>query len=385
MSNSKIFNTMKNILYLLSISIIFLGLNACEPNKDIYDELPNNDSTLLANINKIPADSEYTLSDADYELSSNESVANYKNFSANAPVADYLPEIINELFLTDPGAELQVTYNFYDSFYLGDTIPDYELDSADYTSSYYNYDNFNGLYTFLNSKYPEAEEGDLITLTYAWYFGGGVTDTVSNTFVSLGDETWTYAYKLTSSDYSAMGQTYPNFGDEDDAEFRLPIYLQSLNTDYIEYQYAQAGDVVYILYDLYSGGLSQEVLKLEKSATAWEVIGSITQQVASMTSSSAAWSFVPPIEFIETTEPHTREYTLTNADYALVGNGTYYNFDVRPGANEESIDVRISKISTILKANFADLAIGDIFLVNYNIYDGSADTWQLTLKAVEKE
>ena len=359
-------------------------MNACEPNKDIYDELPNNDSLRLANLDKVPADSEYTLTDDDYELSSNESVANYKNFSESAPVADYLPEIINELFLTDPGAELQVTYNYYQSLYLNDTIADYELDSADYSSSYYNFDNFNGLYLFLNSNYPDAGKGDLITLTYAWYFGGGVTDTVSNTFVNLGDDEWTYAYALESADYTAMGQSYPNFGDEDDAEFRVPIYLQGLNTDYVEYQYAQEGDVVYILYNLYSGGLTQEILKLVKSTSGWDIIGSVTEQTASMTSSSAAWSFVPPIEFVETTATHTREYTLTNADYALVGNGTYYNFDVRPGANEESLDVRIEKISTILKANFADLAIGDIFLVHYDIYDGSADTWDITLEAVEK-
>ena len=69
----------------------------------------------------------------------------------------------------------------------------------------------------------------------------------------------------------------------------------------------------------------------------------------------------------------------------MVGNGKYGNFDVREGADEEDVAVRIEKISTILKANFNDLAVGDIFEVTYKVYTGSSDTWTINLEVVLDE
>ena len=40
--------------------------------------------------------------------------------------------------------------------------------------------------------------------------------------------------------------------------------------------------------------------------------------------------------------------SVSAADYDLVGNGRYGNFDVRSGKNEESVEVRLTKINTIL-------------------------------------
>lgn len=364
---------------------MLMGFNACDPNEDIYDGLPNNDSTYLANMNKIEPVPEYTLTEPDYELSSNEAVANYKNFSESAPAKEYLPEIINALFLTDAGSELVVNYNYYESLHLNDTIPTYELDSADYPAypdpgGYYNFSSYNSLYGFLGTNYPDAEKGDIVTLTYAYYFGGGVTDTVPVDYVSLGDEEWTYAYELTSDDYTAMGQTYPNFGDKDDAEFRVPIYLQSFNSDYIDYQYAKEGDVIYILYNLYDDGTTtQEVLKLEKSASDWDVIGSVTEQSADFTSGSDSWNMVPPIDFIKSSGTANKEYTLTKEDYEMVGNGQYHNFD-------ETDDVVLEKISTVLKAHpELEIAIGDIILVHYDYYSGAVTELDMTLEAIAAE
>ncbi|WP_462282063.1 hypothetical protein, partial [Salinivirga cyanobacteriivorans] len=320
----------------------------------------------------------------DYELSSNESVANYHNFSESSPADEYLAEIIDQLFLAEPGAEVEISYDFYNPLYVGDTLQAYELDTSDYTNSYNNFDDYDDIYLFLQGYISNAGRGDIIDLTYRWY--DGYTDTLTNTFVYLGNDDWSITYVLNNDDYEAMGMTnYPNFSDIDVARHRIAIYLETLNTDVMEYQYAEEGDEAFILYDLYDDGLSQNIMHLNKGEYEWNVIGSLIQKTAALTASSEGWSFVPPIEFIESDKAPTREYTLTESDYELVGNGNYYNFDVRPGANEELLSVRIDKISTILKANFSDLAVGDVFLVHYDIYNGSNETWDITLEAIAKE
>jgi len=68
---------------------------------------------------------------------------------------------------------------------------------------------------------------------------------------------------------------------------------------------------------------------------------------------------------------------LTSADYELVGNGNYGNFDVRAGKAEESEEVRLDKINTILLNNFPDSAEGQKYSVDYNVYSGAAEIWNM--------
>ncbi len=72
------------------------------------------------------------------------------------------------------------------------------------------------------------------------------------------------------------------------------------------------------------------------------------------------------------------EYTLTNSDYELVGNGKYHNFDVRTGKSESDPLVILSKLNTILDNNF-EYKEGDAIEVTFAIYDGSksTDTWNM--------
>jgi hypothetical protein len=74
---------------------------------------------------------------------------------------------------------------------------------------------------------------------------------------------------------------------------------------------------------------------------------------------------------------NTIKYTLTSADYALVGNGYYNNFDVRSGKAEELESVRLDKINTILLNNFPGMAEGQKFSVSYAIYNGAAGIWEM--------
>jgi hypothetical protein len=71
-------------------------------------------------------------------------------------------------------------------------------------------------------------------------------------------------------------------------------------------------------------------------------------------------------------EPTISAYTLTDADYDLVGNGRFDNFDIRVGRDEETIDARRAKIQTILLNNFPNAADASKYAVTYEVYDGSS-------------
>lgn len=368
---------MKNILKFAIMGLIALGMNACDPMEDIYDDLPNDDSTNLANINKMPAVDTYTLTESDYALSSNDSIALKKFFSALYPASEYLPEIINTLFLVEAGAEMTVTYNFNNPFDYGNVV-EYTLDSADYDNDYANFSNATSVKNFATDNYT-GERGDLVYLTYRFRHSG-ITDTVTSPVVNTNGSNWEVAYQLTSADYTAMGQSYANFSDEEVAKYRLAIYLEDLATKVLNFKYAEVGTSAYIVYDFYSGGSSKKLMQLTLGTNGWEAIESTYPKSSSFTSGSSSWNIVPPIAFIETTTEHTREYTLTEDDYALVGNGNYDNF-------EESLAIVIDKISTILKSNFTDLTVGDIFLVHYRYYIGGGVTEDrsILLQAVASE
>ncbi len=362
---------MKNIIQILMAVAIFLGFAACEPNEDIYDELPDEDSTTLANIDKMAPMDSYMLTDADYELSSNYSVANYHNFSESAPPKENMPEILNKLFLVEPGAEMEVIYNYYAPLYMGDTI-------ANTTATDTVFYNNNEIYTYLNET-QTGEKGDLVVLTYDWE---EEANTLTHTFINTGIS-WHIAYMLQPNDYSEMNVDTDYFDNEGLAAERIPVYLGTFASGVFNYQFDTEGDEAYIFYEAYDDGeLEMFVMHLEIMSGSWTIIGSTVSKTGTVIANNESWSFIPAIDFIETSEPHTHEYTLTDEDYELVDNGQYYNFDVRPGANEEPVEVRIEKISTILKTRISDLEIDDIFLVHYDVYTGSAEEWDITLKAV---
>ena len=161
-----------------------------------------------------------------------------------------------------------------------------------------------------------------------------------------------------------MGRNYPNFKYKDDAEHKIGIYLKTL------LPYAYENDDVVTLYnwrhkvnDNYV--IDVNVAPFHFDGTNWNYIGSTIEQTIKFGHNGTAW------------EPdNTIVYTLTNDDYVLVGNGQYFNFDVRSGKDDETEEARIAKINTILLNNFPNAQEGQKYLVRYAIYNGSAGTWE---------
>ncbi len=167
----------------------------------------------------------------------------------------------------------------------------------------------------------------------------------------------------------------------------------------IKFPYAQEGTKYLVVYKFYGKKKKDD----EKNSTfkqaqeytltngVWKPYSSVTEKTATMSYKVAkkTWEFVPPITFVKTDktdEEATASYTLTNADYKLVGNGRYNNFDIREGKADADESVIISKITIILK-NQTKVAIkeGNVYAVTYKYYDGKEGQKTINLKGVLAE
>lgn len=222
---------------------------------------------------------------------------------------------------------------------------------------------------------PTAAEGSKYSVTYVIYDGETKDQTVllqlsDGSYDKLPDNLielttvfaltsdWAEPFTLTEEDYTEMGQNYPNFSDEDLAWYRIAIFLKS------QFPYAEADDMTAVSFDLYDDGVQTEYVNFVYDGVNWNAIPSVVNDTIKFGHDGTSW--VPD---------NTIKYTLTSADYELVGNGYYGNFDVRAGKAEESIEVRVDKINTILLNNFSGMAEGQKFNVFYNVYSGANEIW----------
>lgn len=282
----------------------------------------------------------------------------------------------------DKGMRLNVTYN-------GMAAPvadeDYTLTASDYDSfgedwgDVGKFDNFDiragkpeetiearleKIDIILRNNFPNAAEGVIYDVTYAYYDGSSGTlnmvvefdgsawvmaeNTIVEVNMSLAYTTeWELPYEFSSDEYDAMERNYPNFDSMDQAMRMIPIYLGS------KHPYAQEGDFYALSFYNY-GARATAHLNYVFMNGAWTI-------------------YYPVLKFGHDGEmwkvDNTIKYTLTVADFELVGNGRYKNFDVRPGKDEETIEARLAKINTILLNNFPDLAVdGQKFEVSYAVW-----------------
>jgi hypothetical protein len=349
---------------------------------------------------------DYTLADADYTLVGN---GNFKNFDIrsgrdDAPIEARrvkMEQILLNNFPDAPtGQQYLVTYNIYDGSpgtrlmlvqlnasneYV--LINGYTLTNADFAlvgnGAYNNFDIRSGrseetvearrakIETILLENFPSAESGAQYFVTYAIWDGADGTRNMLLEFdgsnyvigeVALISKTtrltytgsWSEPVTFTPAEYSLMGQSFPNFSDSTEAHRLIAIYLERV------YPFAAAEDFLAIEYDYYSGSPSVRNTNFVFDGTVWNAIPTVIDTILKFGHDGTTW--VPD---------NTIKYTLTNADFALVDNGNYNNFDVRAGKDEETIEARVVKLNTILKANFPGSAEGQKFSVTYAVFDGA--------------
>lgn len=345
---------MKKIFY--SFAILSLLFTSCNPMEDIYSEIDATETV-------ISGEATFTLTDADYDALD----LNYGNFSSLDDAKADLPDFLSGKYPAWGAESLAaVTFKLYNKV---NTYSKniYALSDAEHNAitgkTYGNFDRSYHVTNYLEATYPDASEGDFYSLKYRFYAGG--ESTLTDGFVFENSE-WTKITGFTPDNYNDMGESYPNFSSHDEAEIKIPVAL----IDVYKFAAKQAGDIVTAMYELYIGG------GVTKSYTAnyifdgssWSKYTNTINETIKFGHDGTTW--VPD---------NTIKYTLTGADYTLVGNGNYGNFDVRAGKDEEQESVRLDKVNTILLNNFPSDAEGQKYIVTYNIYNGAAGVWSLSV------
>ena len=345
---------MKKIFY--SFAILSLLFTSCNPMEDIYSEIDATETV-------ISGEATFTLTDADYDALD----LNYGNFSSLDDAKADLPDFLSGKYPAWGAESLAaVTFKLYNKV---NTYSKniYALSDAEHNAitgkTYGNFDRSYHVTNYLEATYPDASEGDFYSLTYRFYAGG--ESTLTDGFVFENSE-WTKITGFTPDNYNDMGESYPNFSSHDEAEIKIPVAL----LDVYKFAGKEAGDIVTAMYELYKGG------GVTKSYTAnyifdgssWSKYTNTINETIKFGHDGTTW--VPD---------NTIKYTLTGADYTLVGNGNYGNFDVRAGKDEEQESVRLDKVNTILLNNFPSDAEGQKYIVSYNIFNGAAGVWSLAV------
>lgn len=361
------YNKMKKILFLLFVAPALL-FTACDPMSDINDEIDAAqkaaDKDLLFLSKRTLAPEAYTLTDEDYELSSNENVAKYHNFSSSALPKDYLPEILNQKFTGEDAQTMMVTYNFY-SKVTPDVDNALELSDTDYESMGQSYHNFTDedaakalIAKFLDRTQYTDEAGTELTVKYTFF----VKNQIRYVKINADGTTEVLSYasdavEVTDDIYIATGNSkYKNFYKIENAQSDLASYALDNGLAPITYSCK-----VYLNY------LDKYVVYLF-NGTNWEAKQSVMAVTEPLNYalnkediSLSTWWADPAIKI-----------TLTAADYDSNDlTSRYDNFDLRsgktPGTNRAKL---VEMIGAMLDANHGAVE-NQQYLVTYAYYDGS--------------
>ena len=352
----------------LLLTVLSMVVTSCNPLEDIYNELD-------AKATVITGEATFTLGDADYTALG----LNFGNFSSLDDAKTKLPAFLSKKYpVWGKNSLASVTFKLYSPKRTEKSLKIYEVTSADYTANGFtfgNFSSFSDITKFLNTKYPAAADRMLVNLTYKYY--NGTVRTLENGFIIVNGK-WEMATGITDAEYTAMGEGRAQFDSKTEALQKIPTYAATR----FQYEGKKAGDIEGIMYKLYvtdtqdvdDDGRTDDrtvysfVTYVVYDGTNWSNYDNIINETIKFGHNGTVW--VPD---------NTIKYTLTAADYTLVGNGQYGNFDVRTGKDEESETVRIGKINTILLNNFPNDAEGQKYLVSYNIYNGANGVWQLAV------
>ncbi|MFK8058922.1 MAG: hypothetical protein AB8B78_02420 [Polaribacter sp.] len=371
-----------------------------------------------------PPVTNYTLNNADYTLVGN---GRFNNFDIRTGKGEETVDarrlkiqtiLLNNFPTAKIGDIYKVTYAaFNDAFetvnldldvvFEGDSrVTNYKLTDADFAlvgnGQFNNFDIRAGkpeetiesrrakIETIITKNFPNAANNSIFNVTYAvWVpgdeerttavvkngakyelFTGTITPPTYELYTfALVDGTMRFAFNngdwdapktFTAADYTAMGQRFPNFGDRETAEYNIAIYLKTL------YPFATPDTFLPVEFEQFRAGKVNVNFKFD--GTNWVAIQEVFETTAQFSHNGKTWKF-----------DNTIKYTLTQADYDLVGNGRFANFDVRAGKTEETVAQRLAKINTILLNNFPGAKEAQKYSVSYNVWKPGDDVFVMNV------
>lgn len=399
---------MKKLLYLFAIALLAFG---CEDYNDQFEGYDDNPIKLVEKL-------DYTLIDEDYESMGGDP-AKYLSFSSSTPAADYVPDFLASHYPSlDVNSAINVTYNYYvgglDYLDYLTEAKSYELTTADYDSmgeesgqpgKYNNFDSSTPpedyLPDFFATKYPDAEDGDMVFITYKFYSGG--VSLVSE-YYGFDGSTWAAVevdlpdgvsvYQLSADDYDSMGEEsgqpgkYNNFDSSTPPGDYLPTFLS------LKFPYAKEGDKKAVVYMYYSKGASKRAIQYTKTASGWEAYSSTQARTDQFLKTADGWVFDPTIiftmsaddfqmivDFVKSEHGSDKVDSYGTAEF-YYGAGAYYeNFDFRDGKFDASfasgLDAAKAGVSEALLPSKFPNAVAQIsgidvmYVVTFTTYDGA--------------
>lgn len=340
-------------------------IQACNPMDDILDDLEISDAVV--------ADLNFTLTEDDYGLVDK----NFPNFNNEDEAKELIPEILTEKYPQfGEGSSALVTYDIYSPIRIDDEY-EYTVTEEDYEALGFTYGNLDGvgdIVDVIEYKFPDADERDVVTLTYEWYCGGCPDQGTLTSKIANYDGRWYVSYVPTSEDYSFMGQSFPNFDSRTTARERIAYVLTE------RYPFAEAGDIrtaVFTYTYVPDGGSRQFedfLVVFEFDGTSWVPFQDVVSQTLQLGHDGNSW--VPD---------NTIKYTLTGNDFAWIADtfessnpdgassaDRYGNFDLTLWSNDQILEAVGSLLLDLFPA-----VEGQKYLVSYATWEPGAGVGEL--------
>lgn len=323
------------------MAITFVG---CNPLEDLYDDIDARDTP---GVDFIQADEQYTFVTEDYELYEDELEG--EEFFMSQDQADLLiPDFLAETFpVWGEGSLVNVTYNLFD-----ETVPVTMVTSETLS-------NINDIDGFLSSNMEAAVDGTFVALTY-------------NAEV--------LAYTLSDNDFEtiedALGSKYPEatssaarFGNFERRSSRDSFWSDDMIVEAITVLLADdfnTGQVVAVSFAIFDGSPGSESFTVQHNGFNFLKLD------------------------VDASGADAIEYTLTGEDYNTIATGLmdvypnpaenlgrFGSFDTRVGSSDNawSDEMIIEGLNLVLPTAME----GDVYVVSYEIFNGSRGTDTITL------
>lgn len=364
--------------YIYITFVIFLGITACDPLDETYEELDKiaQDPTAVQEVS-------LTLSEDEYELLEEYQVATFGNFSSEDEAKTYIPIILDQLYpQLGNGSSALVTYDMYNPVSINNAV-EFTLNDTDYEAidePFGSLSNTGDIEKAVSYKYPSPENNDLVTLTYNYYTGSTTEPRTSK--IAYIEGSWYIAYVLTLEDYTFLGQSFPNFESRSLARERIAVLFNEL------FPFAEEGDlrtsVFTYTYKNDNGTEAEEddFRVFEDFLAVFEYDGErwVPQQDV------MSYSLQFGKEGDDWVPDNTIRYTLSASDHTAIGNAwengaaktsilQYGNFDL----SLWSTDDIATAIGNQLKNLFPGTKEGQKYLVTYLTYSGGAGSDEMLL------
>jgi len=225
----------------------------------------------------------------------------------------------------------------------------------------------------LTNKYPDAVNNQIVLLTYIFYESGVVSTatTLTDTFIFLNG-TWVKGYTISAAQFAYVGNKYGDFSSSD-APY-INSYLNAiLKADQVTTIKAKVGDVKYVSYKYYAGGLSQRIQPLTFDGTNW-IANSLPQTLVFL-KTNGTWVADNTVTYTLTADDYTFiKTTDVNVQTARDNVAQYGDFSIKTPLSPTTgwSDADINAVLILILAHDYPNAVADQkFIITYVAYNGA--------------